>query len=280
MIWVPGIVDGPQSVSVRTESMRWVTGSQHAKGVWCYRGFASTGPPRYRYIRLPDGLATLVVDLDKDVDRVRHAFVLAGLCMRPRETACFALARGLCIYLAPWAVFALLNGDVRWTTGAPVELMDGTIPALDRLVNALRIAGTWAQVFTIVDGFVTEALVARHARSRQRAYSNEVARAWHVLSGVGGRLTVKELAARVNLGERHLETRFREQVGLTPKQCAQVFRFRRACGLLAKGLPQADVTIACGYHDKAHLCHEFRAMSGLTPGRFSRAPHDSFDVPT
>jgi len=39
------------------------------------------------------------------------------------------------------------------------------------------------------------------------------------------------------------------------------------------------VAEVCGYHDKAHLGHEFRAMSGLTPGRFSRARHDSLKVP-
>src|SRR5690348_16229885 len=75
-------------------------------------------------------------------------------------------------------------------------------------------------------------------------------------------------------------TLLREQDGLTPKQCAQVFRFRRACGLLAAGSPLADVAVARGYHhDKTHLCHEFPTMSGLTPRSAGASPNTAASRP-
>ncbi|MDO1529740.1 AraC family transcriptional regulator [Fulvimonas sp. R45] len=66
-------------------------------------------------------------------------------------------------------------------------------------------------------------------------------------------------------------TRFRRQVGMTPKQFARLLRFR---AVVAQAHPQreirwSEIAVDGGYCDQAHLCHEFRAFAGLTPGEFA-----------
>ena len=60
---------------------------------------------------------------------------------------------------------------------------------------------------------------------------------------------------------------FREHVGLTPKLFCRIRRFQSVLRQIESGLPVnwADVAAGCGYFDQAHLIHDFRAFSGITP---------------
>ncbi|ALE83757.1 helix-turn-helix domain-containing protein [Pseudonocardia sp. HH130629-09] len=68
---------------------------------------------------------------------------------------------------------------------------------------------------------------------------------------------------------RHLQSRFRDQVGLTPGTARRVLHFGRAAGLVGRGgAPLAAIAATCGYADQAHLTREFRALAGLPPAAF------------
>jgi AraC-like DNA-binding protein len=79
--------------------------------------------------------------------------------------------------------------------------------------------------------------------------------------------SIAEAAGRAGVTERTLVRRFREQAGLTPKRYSRVRRLQRL--LLSIGDPGAadwaDLAARHGYADQAHLIHEFRALTGLTP---------------
>ena len=90
-----------------------------------------------------------------------------------------------------------------------------------------------------------------------------------------GALRVAELAAGTGWSERHLTSRFRAEIGLTPKAAARVIRFDRARKLLVRNLtgasPEyrlADLAADCGYFDQAHLAREFRALAGCPPSQW------------
>ncbi|WP_368073223.1 helix-turn-helix domain-containing protein, partial [Streptomyces sp. SolWspMP-sol7th] len=51
-------------------------------------------------------------------------------------------------------------------------------------------------------------------------------------------------------GERQVQSRFREQIGLTPKAAARVVRLQRAVRLLTSGLSQAETAALCGFYDQ------------------------------
>jgi AraC-like DNA-binding protein len=67
----------------------------------------------------------------------------------------------------------------------------------------------------------------------------------------------------------------RAPLGLPPKAAARVIRFDRARHLLVRQLTApgsdtrlADLAVACGYFDQAHLAREFRALAGCPPSQW------------
>jgi transcriptional regulator GlxA family with amidase domain len=85
---------------------------------------------------------------------------------------------------------------------------------------------------------------------------------------------VAELAGETGWSPRHLDNRFRSEIGLTPKAAARVIRFDRARRMLMRrvrdgGPPAlADLAAAGGYYDQAHLAREFRGLAGCPPSRW------------
>lgn len=85
-----------------------------------------------------------------------------------------------------------------------------------------------------------------------------------------GRLTVHELAERVELSKKQLERRFLDSVGTTPKTFCRVSRFLDVCHHLEayRNRTLTELTYECGYFDQAHCIKEFKEFSGFTPKQF------------
>jgi transcriptional regulator GlxA family with amidase domain len=87
---------------------------------------------------------------------------------------------------------------------------------------------------------------------------------------------VADLAAGTGWSGRHLASRFRAEIGLTPKAAARVVRFDRARRRLVEhvsgagqaGYQLADLAAETGYFDQAHLAREFRALAGVPPSQW------------
>ncbi len=82
-----------------------------------------------------------------------------------------------------------------------------------------------------------------------------------------GSAPIAGLAAEAGWSRRHLTSRFRTEIGLTPKTVARILRFERVTRTLKAdgGHGLADLAYACGYADQAHLNRDFRAFAGTTP---------------
>ncbi len=92
-----------------------------------------------------------------------------------------------------------------------------------------------------------------------------------------------EVADRLGRTPRRLSRDCAEQLGLTPKRYARVRRFQRLLRRVntGRGAPDwAALAADCGYHDQAHLIHEFRALAGITPSAYApRSPLERNHVP-
>lgn len=79
-----------------------------------------------------------------------------------------------------------------------------------------------------------------------------------------------EIADKTGYSHRHFIEIFRNQVGMTPKRFHRLYRFRRVIETVRRQtvVDWADVGLSLGYFDQAHLIHDFREFSGLTPTEY------------
>ncbi|WP_211588834.1 helix-turn-helix domain-containing protein [Allorhizocola rhizosphaerae] len=110
-----------------------------------------------------------------------------------------------------------------------------------------------------------------------RAVDPEVAYTWRRTLTGRGRLRVEGLADEVGWSRKRLWSRFRSQLGITPKRAAQLVRFDHAAHLLAAGRAAAGVAAESGYVDQSHLHREVKAFTGLTPTAVAVAPWLAID---
>jgi AraC-like DNA-binding protein len=84
----------------------------------------------------------------------------------------------------------------------------------------------------------------------------------------GGQVRVDSLPRAAGLGLRAFQTRFRAQIGLTPKEFARIVRLQAVLRALDGGvLPLAALATDAGFADQAHATREVRRATGLTPAR-------------
>ncbi|MFJ3665286.1 helix-turn-helix domain-containing protein [Streptomyces sp. NPDC090106] len=234
--------------------------------------------PRRR-LEAPIGAATLVLGFGDPV-RISRAgrapdslvSVLCGPTTTPALGEHSGRMAGIEVLLAPWAAFTLLGTpqhELVNRTVDPEELLDGA----GELAAALAALPSWEARFGLLDE-----VLARRSEGGPRC-SERVVRAWDELVRTGGTLPVPRLAEDVGWGVRHLESRFREQIGLGPKAAGRVLRLQRARRLLASGRGQAETAAVCGFYDQAHLSGEFKAMTGCTPREFTLARRGVGAVP-
>lgn len=85
-------------------------------------------------------------------------------------------------------------------------------------------------------------------------------------------ITVKQMAEKMKVSQKHLITLFDRQVGLTPKALLRIYRFQKVIMQLEKDgkVDWMQVVTDCGYYDQAHFIRDFYTFSGIRPGIY---PH-------
>jgi AraC-like DNA-binding protein len=193
--------------------------------------------------------------------------VVVGLLPGDLRAVGWGVGECLQIRLEPAAAAAVL--------GASTEL-SGTVVALEqvwgrdagRAEDRLRIAASWEERFAIAAEFLGR-------RLGTRPVDPEVAYTWRQTLTSRGRVRVDGLADEVGWSRKSLWSRFRAQLGISPKRAARLVRFDHAAHLLAAGQSAASVAAASGYVDQSH--REIKTFTGLTPTALAVAPWLAID---
>ena len=159
-----------------------------------------------------------------------------------------------------------------------VEFYDSSVPLdgvwgaqANRLLEQLCEAASAEQRLRILERTVTARI--RGVAEKQRAIHPAVGHALRAFHNSPRVTTVAQVSQETGWSRRWFSHSFREQVGMTPKSYCRLIRFQKVIQQIAadRRVDWTEVALACGYCDQAHLVHEFRAFSGLTPERFVRA---------
>jgi AraC-like DNA-binding protein len=173
---------------------------------------------------------------------------------------------GIELRLSPLGAYRLLGQSMDALANRSVPLDEICGAWAVELAERVQAAPTWEDRFAVLDA----SLAARLTHTR--GPSPEVAWAWRQLVMSGGRVPIATLAEELGWSPKRLITRFREQVGLPPKQVARLLRFQRVTSfVLTTETPGWGVLARqCGYYDQSHLIHEFQRFAGDTPQGLAR----------
>lgn len=86
-----------------------------------------------------------------------------------------------------------------------------------------------------------------------------------------GNVSLKDLQHFTGYSERHIERKFEDHIGLTPKKYSTVIRLHHFLSLMKKNSQNENITrlsYEAGYADHSHLIKEFKTNIGLTPGQY------------
>jgi AraC-like DNA-binding protein len=89
----------------------------------------------------------------------------------------------------------------------------------------------------------------------------------HVVRGI----TLEQAGRLLGAHPTHLIRAFRHETGLPPHRYLVGRRLDAARSRLLAGERPADVAVAVGFHDQAHLTRHFRALLGVPPGEYARS---------
>lgn len=220
---------------------------------------------------VPHPAVTVAVDLgdarlvvEDATGRHQRGSVAAGLVpgnvrVRGRDIECLQLRLSPVVAHAALAASPELGGSV-------VTFADVWGPDAARVQEQLAAAASWRDRFAIAEA----ALVRRLAAGRQ--VHPEVDWVWREVVASRGCVRVDDLAEQVGWSRKRLWSRFRSQIGITPKRAARLVRFDLAAHRLAAGHRAARVAAEAGYADQSHLHREVVAFAGVTPSSVAVAP--------
>lgn len=268
-------------METRTEQVRGRPSAAVCHAVTGYLGYRTTGVESGTHQGLPGPCLTTVISLaepvelvvlpDGRVDAAAFQGFVSGLHTAPATIRRPQTEHGIHLDLSPLGARALL--------GAPAGALAHQIVDLDQLLGRtgrelperLASVDSWQERFALLDATLARIVAGRRATGPPP----DVVRAWTRLEETGGTLGVAELATELGWSRRHLTHRFRSELGLTPKAAARTIRFDRSRRLVQSGRVRslAQVAAICGYADQAHLCREWRALSGLTPSAWRAEGH-------
>jgi AraC-like DNA-binding protein len=165
--------------------------------------------------------------------------------------------------LRPAGAYALLGMPMHEVKGQNVDLSAVFGRHADELAERCHAVASVEERFRLLAEWI------QRRTEQSRGVDEAIAWSMGQIERSDGTVSIGELREETGMSKSRLVSRFRDQVGVTPKVYSRLIRFRRACAMLdAGGASLADVAVAAGYYDQPHMNAEFRELAGLTPREF------------
>jgi AraC-like DNA-binding protein len=229
-------------------------------------------PARWRNMILPDGAMELIINLG-DPQRLcaqentatvfRHSWI-SGERTEPIVIDEFGYVHLIGVRLRAGGAWPFLGIPLREFTNEVVELETIFGDEINDLRDRLGEAPDDDARFDLLESWLVQ-----RARSRTQP-TRSVSYALRMIHDRSDAVRIGKIADTIGISHKHLLREFERCVGLTPKLFARLCAFQRVIRSVGQKaeVDWAGTATTCGYHDQAHLIHEFRAFSGLTPVRY------------
>jgi AraC-like DNA-binding protein len=237
-------------------------------------GYTEHGAPGLvRRTEFPGPQVVVVFDLgppiavldNRDAHRVCRypSGFVAGLDDRYTLTEHEGFQHGLQLNLTPLGARLFFDRPMSEIVGRVVHFNDLVPPEHRCATEQLASLRDWDARFD----FIEELVADRISRASASATNRPIAWAYTQIQRSGGTVEMQRLADALGYSRARLVALFRDQVGFPPKLVARIVRFERVIKHLKLGGhgSWADLAIAFGYYDQAHLVRDMRQFTGMTP---------------
>ena len=232
----------------------------------------------------PDGRTELIVHVGTSYEeraadgtwQVQPKLLFAGQLTRPLVLRSRGAVSVLGVRFTPAGAWAFVGRSLSSCTDRRVALAElhGDAEA-EAFADTLERAGPLADVDAAASARRNAACdyvsrqIARHAGRRDGAVERCVA----LLQSSEGRVPLAELCAASGLGERQLQRRFAEVVGISPRALGGVIRLRRVFEALREAplATWSERAQAAGFFDHPQMARDFRRLIGRTPTLWAKA---------
>lgn|SRR5690606_31544886 len=119
--------------------------------------------------------------------------------------------------------------------------------------------------FAFVIIIAAETIISIGTRPRKNLHGN------FLLVIANGLIGIDTLAKQNYTTTRQLERNFKKYIGISPKEFANIVRFKTALSKIKHNRKQqslSDIAYECGYYDHAHLSNEIKRYARVVPSKF------------
>jgi AraC-like DNA-binding protein len=191
------------------------------------------------------------------------SFFWYGQTVAPIEVATAGSYRYIVFRLFPQGIRTLLGEDASQLTDECAPYQGFPIPGHPNLTEQLaETTATDNQIRLIADALL------QRLQTPLFAADPRIAQALHTLSTWDHETDVMHRLHRdLYMSERAFQRKFREQVGISPRQYIQIVRFNAVYRKLLSGQFQnfSDLAFDHQYADQSHFIRMFKTYAGMTP---------------
>lgn len=180
------------------------------------------------------------------------------------------------VVFQPAALYRVTGIDLSELANVYTDAEDVFGPAVRTVNEQLYGAPSYGAMIGVVERFLAGLM------KRERKEASAVDASAAAMLAEEERFGVDAFLKESCLCHRQFDRKFKERVGIPPKQFLQVIRFDKAFRLKNRH-PQLDwlsVAVRCGYHDYQHLAKDYKTFTGYTPPQFfaldNTAPERAF----
>ncbi len=169
------------------------------------------------------------------------------------------------IRFQPWGARRFIDLPMHQAVDRRIDLSELWGPVLDPLHVQLDQADNDQTRIAAIEQVLLE--ISDHGMPLDDA---DVALCVYELQAAQGAHTMDRLLAKTHLGERQLERRFKDIVGLSSRTLGAILRFRSLFDAFehSSDAPWLRAAIETGYFDQAHMIRDFKRFAGRPPQAF------------